>query len=670
MLEQLAVSFKVIGKGIAELNKAKVKIEEIKHKMKSPFHFKGLEKGLNYVKPKLRKFGDYATRQFERAQQKASKFGGILKRIAGILVAGFTIKMGITEAAQIEKYRNTLETVLKDPNAARQKLAWANRFANKTPFETDEVVGGMTKLQSYGIEGDRILKTTKRTYLEMIGDMASGMGKSFDQAIEAVADAKTGELERLKEFGITKQMLADFGKEKGLDLFNNKGQIKDMELFNKTLFEMMDSRFGGAMQKQAKTFNGALSTIKGGLKSALSTLMGINEFGDIIENSPFQILKDKVLLPFSNYVVKLQENGTFTKWAESVGKAVSKFVGIVTKVIDFAIKWKEVIIPLIGALAGLFVLNKIVVLIGAMKVALAALSFNPVILAIGAVIAIGIALYRNWDKIKEKLSAFWGRVKDFTSAIWKVGKKMFFLFTPFGVFIRIGVAIVKNWQLIKEKLVSFWEKLKSFASYLWEFGKSIFMIFSPIGWVIQLGKLLISNWDVIKEKFAQIGNFLLEKLSGVWETLKSTTTSAFDFVLGYVEQIWEKIKGFFSGLGSKIKSLPGISLFFKGEGGEATTENLAIHGSHATGLDYVPFDGYIAELHKGERVLTKEENQNLSNNSTYSNTSNKANTKKNLEIHIHVGQVGADIDWCRVGEMVAEAIERKEMEKDIAEGVV
>jgi hypothetical protein len=30
-------------------------------------------------------------------------------------------------------------------------------------------------------------------------------------------------------------------------------------------------------------------------------------------------------------------------------------------------------------------------------------------------------------------------------------------------------------------------------------------------------------------------------------------------------------------------------------------------GSHAMGLDYVPFDGYIAELHKGERILTAKE---------------------------------------------------------------
>lgn len=35
----------------------------------------------------------------------------------------------------------------------------------------------------------------------------------------------------------------------------------------------------------------------------------------------------------------------------------------------------------------------------------------------------------------------------------------------------------------------------------------------------------------------------------------------------------------------------------------------AVNGRHATGLSYVPFDGYIAELHKGERVLTAKESE-------------------------------------------------------------
>lgn len=39
-------------------------------------------------------------------------------------------------------------------------------------------------------------------------------------------------------------------------------------------------------------------------------------------------------------------------------------------------------------------------------------------------------------------------------------------------------------------------------------------------------------------------------------------------------------------------------------------EKYGISGSHKNGLSYVPFDGYIAELHKGERVLTAKEAKN------------------------------------------------------------
>lgn len=35
-----------------------------------------------------------------------------------------------------------------------------------------------------------------------------------------------------------------------------------------------------------------------------------------------------------------------------------------------------------------------------------------------------------------------------------------------------------------------------------------------------------------------------------------------------------------------------------------------VDGSHANGLDYVPYDGYIAKTHEGEGILTKEENKN------------------------------------------------------------
>ena len=752
MLEQLALSFKVIGNGLESMKKIDVQLSTLKNKLStfqsklSNFRnkigsifsqiknkitssmsgaFSRINNGLNSVRRGFKRFGNYAVQQFERSKQKANGLMGVFKKLLGMIATGITIKASIDGASNMEQFRNTLETVLKDPNKARKKLAWANRFANKTPFESQEVVEGMTKLQSYGIEGDRILKSTNRTYLEMIGDMASGMGKSFDQAIEAVADARTGELERLKEFGITKNMIADFGKSQGIEIFNNKGQIKDMELFNKTLFEMMNSRFGGAMEKQAKTFKGGLSTISGAFKSGLATLAGVNEFGDIVENSPFQILKDKVIIPFSELLVKLQEDGTFTKWAENLASVFQELISWGEKIIKFIVDWKELLIPLVSALAGLFIINKVVILIGALQTALATLSFNPVMLGIGAVIAIGVLLYRNWDLIKEKLISLWDKIKGFV--------KIFLFFSGIGLIIKLGQLLVKNWDLIKAKLASLWAKIKVFGKALWDIGKKIFTWLTPIGLVITIGKLIIENWDLIKAKFSELGSYLyskildivnffvslkdktidiflklVEMLKGVWDTIKSTASAAFDFILDYVNQIWEKIKGFFSDLGSKIKSLPGIRVFFKEEKeGEKTN----IDGSHRSGLSYVPRDGYIAELHEGERVLTKEENSNYrkksffkgvkekieatfkpnfvidnnenvienktgneNNNLVITNSKSTSNYKNNgkainLTINFHIKEaLKNEVDYNRIAEMIVEKFEEIELQGEIARG--
>ena len=57
-----------------------------------------------------------------------------------------------------------------------------------------------------------------------------------------------------------------------------------------------------------------------------------------------------------------------------------------------------------------------------------------------------------------------------------------------------------------------------------------------------------------------------------------------------------------------------------------------IDGSHKTGLSYVPFDNYIARLHKGERVLTKEENERYNSfkatNNFIKNSSGIQNSQK------------------------------------------
>ncbi len=53
-----------------------------------------------------------------------------------------------------------------------------------------------------------------------------------------------------------------------------------------------------------------------------------------------------------------------------------------------------------------------------------------------------------------------------------------------------------------------------------------------------------------------------------------------------------------SGMSDMTKSIPK----------QLSVPNYAVDGSHANGLDYVPFDGYVAELHRGERVQRANEN--------------------------------------------------------------
>ena len=77
-----------------------------------------------------------------------------------------------------------------------------------------------------------------------------------------------------------------------------------------------------------------------------------------------------------------------------------------------------------------------------------------------------------------------------------------------------------------------------------------------------------------------------------------------DIGSGIISALWDGLKGAWEDVTSWFSDAWN-SLF----GGRSIdiNANVKTNGSHAGGLSYVPFDGYIAELHRGERVLTREE---------------------------------------------------------------
>lgn len=231
----------------------------------------------------------------------------VMTAIMGLLTFKLAYDWLVASNAEMEQYYNTLTVVLKSSEKATETLKWAAKFAADTPFEIPQIVEATTRLASYGITAQKTLGT--------IGDMASVMGKPLMQAVEAIADAQTGELERMKEFGITKDMIASQASKMGTDVINSKGQITDLQAFNAALFSIMEDRFKDGMKMQSKTFRGMMSNAKDFIGT-----MG-REFGKPI----FERMETGLANTLS-FLDRIKENGSMailTAKVQTAGNAVA-----------------------------------------------------------------------------------------------------------------------------------------------------------------------------------------------------------------------------------------------------------------------------------------------------------------------------------------------------------
>lgn len=106
-----------------------------------------------------------------------------------------------------------------------------------------------------------------------------------------------------------------------------------------------------------------------------------------------------------------------------------------------------------------------------------------------------------------------------------------------------------------------------------------------------------------------------EKLSPIKDALTDLGTAGFNFLSNKIDEATQAIKD----LGdwwekTRPKLENGWDKFFGTDSNRVWRQKadgtygwVTVDGSHAAGLDYVPWDGYIAQLHKGERVLTQSQ---------------------------------------------------------------
>lgn len=172
------------------------------------------------------------------------------------------------------------------------------------------------------------------------------------------------------------------------------------------------------------------------------------------------------------------------------------------------------------------------------------------------------------------------------------------------------ISIVISWgsQLVQSGVQTATNFVSRFISFLQQLPSKVWSIVSQIpSKILAIGGQMYSAGRNI--------------LSQLWNGLKSIG----DSILGWVSDFASKIGSFVSGIISGFKNVVSGA-------NEAKSAAKSVNGKHANGLDYVPFNGYIAELHKGERVLTKQENEEYNNSrgkNSSGDTFNFYNTKPN-----------------------------------------
>ena len=173
----------------------------------------------------------------------------------------------------------------------------------------------------------------------------------------------------------------------------------------------------------------------------------------------------------------------------------------------------------------------------------------------------------NWSGAWENIKAIFGAVWDAIVSLLNLGLDS--ILNLFGVILpSIGQAATNAWNAIKTAFVNVWNAIMSWFKEA---------IHDPEGTILGIADALFNAGASI--------------FTSLWNGLKSIWSSITSWVSDCVDWITEKVT------------------FWQKQSDKVSQSSGSTNGSHASGLDYVPFDGYRATLHQGERVLTQEENK-------------------------------------------------------------
>lgn len=266
--------------------------------------------------------GEGELKRFQQSIDQTAKRISVFAAAAAAAAAGALAALGksvITTSAQFESYAATLETIEGSAEKAKKALDWVATFGAKTPYEVGEVTEAFVRLKAYGID-----PTTGA--LAAVGDASSAMGKTLMQGVEAIADAATGEFERLKEFGITSSVAGDqvtFKWTKNSQTLSKTVKKNSAEII-KFLKDNFADRFNGAMLRQSKTWNGMVSNLGDAWTGFLRKIGDAGVF-DAVKRQLGRLL---------DFIGELNSNGSLDRFAKLLSSAMENGVNAAVFLID------------------------------------------------------------------------------------------------------------------------------------------------------------------------------------------------------------------------------------------------------------------------------------------------------------------------------------------------
>jgi hypothetical protein len=196
-----------------------------------------------------------------KAQKSLLNFA---KAAAGLYVvkeaidlATSSIESFLSTSSQFETYTNRMTAFTQSQEEANSEIQRATDFAREYKSSITDTTEAMLTLKNYGIDDSN-------ESLKIFTNTAIGSGKSLSQYAEAVADALTGENERLKEFGVKASKIGEqigyvwtdsAGKTRNILINNNK------EIINSTLNAIMNEKYVGQIEKRAASWAGLMQNM-------------------------------------------------------------------------------------------------------------------------------------------------------------------------------------------------------------------------------------------------------------------------------------------------------------------------------------------------------------------------------------------------------------------------